>query len=310
MKFNQLRYFNVAAEEKSLTRAAEILEVSQPAIGLQIKSLEKRFGISLFDRHAKGVSLTSEGKYFHEKAKEILVMANQLDRKMKSKGTRKRGIVRIGITPSLISTIVPNSLERCYDSHPDMTLLFVQGFAKNLLEDWQKDLLDFAFINQKIETSSSSSYPLYSEELKLIGNPEIISEVPLPVPLEVLQKLPMLFDGNDIELRAKVDDGLSNLGMELNDVIEISSYTIRKELVKQKRRFCVAPTALFSNDIQMGYCKAVPIKLNTLSRTVYLVGPKEELMSDYQLVIFKHIKDLINENLESGELDWKKPNQK
>ena len=66
----------------------------------------------------------------------------------------------------------------------------------------------------------------------------------------------------------------------------------------------------FPNDIQMGYCKAVPIKLNTLSRTVYLVGPKEELMSDYQLVIFKHIKDLINENLESGELDWKKPNQK
>ena len=111
-----------------------------------------------------------------------------------------------------------------------MTLLFVQGFAKNLLEDWQKDLMDFAFINQKIQTNSSSSYPLYSEELKLIGNPEFINEVPSPVPLE------------------------------LNDVIEISSHKIRKELVKQKQRFCVTSTALFSNDIQMGYCKAVPIK--------------------------------------------------
>ncbi|MCY4100932.1 MAG: LysR family transcriptional regulator [Rhodobacteraceae bacterium] len=310
MKFDQLRYFNAAAEEKSLTRAAELLEVSQPAIGLQIKSLEKRFGVSLLDRHARGVSLTPEGKYFHEKSKEILVMANQLDRKMKSKGTHKRGIVRIGIIPSLISIIVPDSLARFYESHPDMTLLFVQGFAKNLLEDWQKDLLDVAFINQKIETKFSSSYPLYSEDFKLIGNPEIVNEVPSPVPLEVLQNLPMLFYGNDIELRAKIDDGLRSLGLELNDVIEISSHKIRMELVKQKRRFCVAPTALFSNDIQMGYCKAVPIKLDTLRRTVYLVGPKEGLMSEFQLAIFQFIKDSIDENLESGKLDWNKPDQK
>ncbi len=306
MKIDQLRYFVVAAEEKSLTRAAEILEVTQPAIGLQIKSLEKRFGINLLDRHSRGVSLTKEGEFFLEKATDILKLSDQVDREMKTKGSLQQGIIRIGVLPSLTSNLVPNMLERCYDSHPEVRLVFTQGFSSDLFDQWQKELLDFAFVSNQIETAKSLTYPLYNEEFKLIGNPEMFNGLSVPVPVEELSNLPLVFDGRDLELRSKFQDYLKNKGQELKDVIEISSITIRKEFAKKQRRFCIAPSALFQDDIRRGDCKAVPINLETLKRTVYLVGPKMNLMNEIQQVIHNYIKDLIEVHLNSGKLDWER----
>ena len=308
MKFDQLRYFVVAAEEESLTRAAEILDVTQPAIGLQIKSLEKRFGVNLLDRHSRGVTLTPEGEFFLDKAKEILLLADQVDREMKNKGSRKQGIIRIGVLPSLTGTIVPNILERFYDTHPEITLVFNQGFASDLYEDWQRELLDFTFISQKIENSKFESFPLYKEEFKLIGNPKMFNGLSNPIPVEEMRNLPLVFDGRDLELRTYFDNYLKEKHQELNDVIEISSITIRKEFAKMQRRFCIAPSTLFYDDIQKGLCKAVPIKLKTLERTVYLVGPRKRLMTQVQLTIHQYITELIEETLESGKLDWERIN--
>ncbi len=306
MKIDQLRYFVVAAEEKSLTRAAEILDVTQPAIGLQIKSLEKRFGVNLLERHPRGVSLTPEGEFFLDKAKEILLLADQVDREMKNKGSRKQGIVRIGVLPSLTVTVVPKILERCYDTHPEVTLVFNQGFASDLYEDWQKELLDFTFISQKIETKKYESFPLYKEEFKLIGHPKMLNGISNPITVEEMRNLPLVFDGRDLELRTKIGNHLKEKGQQLNDVIEISSITIRKEFAKKQRRFCIAPSTLFSSDIQKGLCKAVPIKLKALKRTVYLAGPRRNLMTQVQKTIHQYITELIEENLESGKLDWER----
>ncbi len=308
MKIDQLRYFVVAAEEKSLTRAAEILNVTQPAIGLQIKSLEKKFGINLLDRHSRGVSLTQEGEFFLERAKEILLFTDRVDREMKNLGTRQKGIVRIGVLPSLTGTIVPKILEWCYDTHPETTLVFTQGFSSDLYEDWQRELLDFTFISRKVETSKSLSYPMYKEEFKLIGNPEMFESLSNPVKMEELRKLPLLFDGRDLVLQTILENYLKEKGMELADRIEISSITIRKEFAKKQRRFCIAPSALFSSEIRKGLCKAVPIDLKALKRTVHLAGPRKDLMTEVQLSIHQFIVKLIEENLESKNPDWEKIN--
>ena len=306
MKVDQLRYFVVAAEEHSLTRAAEILNVTQPAIGLQIKSLEKRFGVDLLDRHSRGVSLTTDGEFFLERAREVLQLVDQVDREMKNKGSHKQKIVRIGVLPSLTGIIVPKLLEICYDSHPEISLVFTQGFSYNLCEDWQKELLDLSFVSQKIENNKYESLPIYKEEFKLIGNPEMFNGISNPVNVDEMRDLPLVFDGRDLELRTKIEQSLKEKGQVLKDVIEISSITIRKEFAKKQRRFCIAPSTLFLNDIRKGYCKAVPINLASMKRTVYLAGPRKELMTMVQKIVHRFITELMTESLESGNFDWEK----
>lgn len=61
MNFNQLKYFNTVAEQGSVSKAAELLHISQPSLSAAIKELEEEFGTTLFNRHYRGVALTREG---------------------------------------------------------------------------------------------------------------------------------------------------------------------------------------------------------------------------------------------------------
>ena len=69
---NNYQYFLVLAEEKSISRAAEYLFVSQPALSQQIRNLEKELGYRVFHRTSKGLELTEKGNVFYQKAQEML----------------------------------------------------------------------------------------------------------------------------------------------------------------------------------------------------------------------------------------------
>ena len=72
MEFHQLRYFTAAAEDMSISRAAEKLHVTQPALSRQIAALEAELGIPLFDRVKKRIVLTDAGRFFLPKARQII----------------------------------------------------------------------------------------------------------------------------------------------------------------------------------------------------------------------------------------------
>ena len=74
MDIRVLEYFVVAAQEGSITRAAELLHVSQPTVSRQLMELEEELGRKLFDRSKRSVTLTQEGLLFRESAQEILTL--------------------------------------------------------------------------------------------------------------------------------------------------------------------------------------------------------------------------------------------
>ncbi len=97
MEFYQLKSFVAVAEAGNLTRAAERLFTSQPAVSAHIKALEEELGLALFDRTARGMALTRDGEALLEKARATLASVRSLNEMARSLQTHPSGPLRIGV---------------------------------------------------------------------------------------------------------------------------------------------------------------------------------------------------------------------
>lgn len=106
MEFHQLRYFVAAAEASSVTRAAERLRVSQPALSRQIAVLEDELGVKLFDRVRKRIQLTEAGRYFMPKARQLLCDAETGIQQVRERFGTARRTIRLGFLPPFLDDVI------------------------------------------------------------------------------------------------------------------------------------------------------------------------------------------------------------
>lgn len=133
MKLLQLKYFQTVCNYSSVTKAANILNVSQPSISASIKGLEDEFGIDLFRRVKQQLILTSEGAFLLKYANDILDMTGTLEQKMQDLGRHQRNL-RIAVPP-ISGTFAFNDLYFAYRSvYPNEGLEIIEsGSTSNLL---------------------------------------------------------------------------------------------------------------------------------------------------------------------------------
>ena len=145
MNLNQLKYFYTVCIHGSLSSASEYLYISQPSLSASIKSLEKEFGVSLFNRRYKGMELTAEGKRLFEMCKDILSRTEQLEDIMKDLGN-ERNKLRLGVPPMIGSIILPHIYRDFCKLYPDITLEIIEDGRSSLLDKLSENYLDMIFL--------------------------------------------------------------------------------------------------------------------------------------------------------------------
>lgn len=122
LSLTKLRHLVVVAQSGSLSRAAEELHLSQPALSRSIASVEERYGVRIFDRSRAGVRLTSSGAQIVEEAGRLLRSAHILDHNMRLHGRGEAGELSIGIGPLISSIILPELGKRIFDARPNIRM--------------------------------------------------------------------------------------------------------------------------------------------------------------------------------------------
>ena len=145
MNIYQIRYFCEACRCQNITKAAENLHISQPAITNAIKDLEAEFGVQLFHRLAKGVILTEEGKVLYNKSNVLISYMENLIEVMGGLGHKRRRI-RLGIPPMTSATIYPRIYNEFYKLHPDVDFSTKEYGSAHLLELLHEDAIDMTFM--------------------------------------------------------------------------------------------------------------------------------------------------------------------
>ena len=305
MDIRQLRYFTAVAKHESLTAASDALNITQPAIGQQIRKLEDYLGLKLLIRHSRGMRLTPVGKILLRHAEDVLVSVERIERELVRYRNSGEGTIRIGVTPSLSRVLVPRLMEVGFDRYPATTLLFNQGFPLDLERLWQAGECDLAFVLSDIETEETESLPLYNERMCLIGPPSLCADLPTLMSVRDVAKLPIVLDVRSIWLRERLEREFRELRTDWADLIESSSMDIRREYLIQGRRFCLAPVAQFANEIEAGLADYRHIDLSDFDRTIFLAGPAVELMTEAERNMRALIVEIVDAEIASGVSGWK-----
>lgn len=145
MELYQLRTFVKVADEGNLTRAAELLFTSQPAISAHIKALEEELGVELFQRTPKGMLLTPAGELLYRKAADILVSADELKSAAQSLRDELVGELRIGVHTDFEFVRIADLLKNFTSRHPRVALHFLAGMSATNIPDVRKGNLDGGF---------------------------------------------------------------------------------------------------------------------------------------------------------------------
>src|ERR1700751_151548 len=143
MELRHLRYFGAGADAPSFTKGAQKLRLAQPSLTRQIKDLEERIGVRLFDRTKRRVSLTEEGKFFLADAKRVLAHSAEIVQAVQSLNGRERLRLNIGYVANLFYSVLPASLAAFQCSLPTVSInLFDMtcGDQFRALEDGKIDI--------------------------------------------------------------------------------------------------------------------------------------------------------------------------
>ena len=127
MNIDDFRYITTIAELGSFTGAAQKLFIAQPSLSQRVKYIEKTYGISIFSRNAKGVSLTEEGACFVKYAQAILNSESDLRREIADMHSFDNRILRIGTTQFIRSYFFDALIKRFYMEHPNVQLEIIDG---------------------------------------------------------------------------------------------------------------------------------------------------------------------------------------
>lgn len=131
MQFRQMRHFIVVAEELHMHRAAERLNMAQPALSQQIKALEERLGVTLFSRANRRLTLTPAGEAFLVKARLAISLTEQavLDARQTARG--EQGVLNLGcVSSAMFDGRLPAALRQMHTRWPDITMSLVTEMCK------------------------------------------------------------------------------------------------------------------------------------------------------------------------------------
>ena len=145
MELNHLQSFIAVARLGHLTRAAETLHLSQPALSGQIKALEENLGVTLFERSSSGMSLTTSGRLLLEDAQRVIEAVQQLSHAAQRLRGRTTGTIKIGtvLDPSILQ--VGELLALAFERHPQLELELHQVLSSDALVGVRNGTLDASF---------------------------------------------------------------------------------------------------------------------------------------------------------------------
>ena len=146
MEIRTLRYFLAIAREENLTKAAEILHVTQPTLSKTLRALEDELGKKLFTRQSFSISLTEEGMLLRDQAESLVTMADKIEKEFLSLGDITGGELFLGLAESYQIRYLAREIHKLKSVYPGLNYHITSGDTEQVTEKLDKGLLDFAVI--------------------------------------------------------------------------------------------------------------------------------------------------------------------
>ena len=165
MDIRTLSYFVVVAEELNITKAAEKLNMSQPPLSSQMKSLETELNTILFIRGKRHLQLTESGQLLYRRAKEILNLTDKASAEIISMSKGMTGTISIGLVEGMAPDLVAEWFAGFISLHPQVKFRILDGNSDDLFEKLRSGVISLAVITSPCDNSLLNSFTIGKEKM-------------------------------------------------------------------------------------------------------------------------------------------------
>ena len=153
MELRTLRYFLAAAQEENITRAADMLHVTQPTLSRQMMDLERELGVTLMLRGKNGLTLTDDGVFFRQRAQEIVDLADRLEKSFVERQSDISGMVVIGASEAVGGQTLARLIKGFSDKYPTVQFTLYNETVDNVKDRLDKGLVDIGLLLEPIDVT-------------------------------------------------------------------------------------------------------------------------------------------------------------
>jgi LysR family nitrogen assimilation transcriptional regulator len=266
MELRQLTYFAQLYREGNVTRAAQSLNIVQPALSMQIAKLESELGLVLFERTSKGMTPTPAGERAFELFSPILEQVLKARHELTGDGQEIRGRVRVGLVASATNAALAETLAYFIEHHPDVEIYVTTGFSTELVEKLRAGDLDCVVINQTFGQEEFAGRQILDEELVLATGVDTTLPIDSPVPLHALASLKLVLPSPRHGLRRAIENVLRAHSIEVHPRLEIDDTTVIELFIKRTDWVSILPASMVNRELLAGNLQVHPLAPPGISR--------------------------------------------
>lgn len=258
MNISQLETLVTISKTMSFRKAGELLNLTQPAVSAQIKSLEDEFNTVLVDRN-QPVTLTDRGEVFLEHSERILSIVEELKQRLSDLNQTPQGHIVLGTTTSIAIQMLPRVLFYFQDQFP-LIKTTIQSMPScqvyNSVENGQIDVGIGYLIERNPNLMTSVLY--YDTFELVVSSKHHLSQIPV-ASIEVLRDLPLILLTHDTVGRRFADEIFKKHKITPNVVMELSSSEEIKRMVELNLGAAIISKLSVSSELRLGTLKIIPL---------------------------------------------------
>ncbi len=300
MDLKQLRYFIGICDAGSITRAAKVLHVAQPALSNHVSNLEAQLKVELLHRTSHGVIPTESGEILYASAHRVLREMSRVADEVNALNDKPAGNITIGVAAGISNIFGRRFIKQMTEQYPDISLAYSSGLSPDLYRKLLTGILDIGMFYKEPDIGGVNSKKLLCEELFVAmpysSDPTLCNE---PISIAELRKLRFIFPRTDhFSIRSIVENVFDEAGFTPRIIAEVESFTTSKQLVVDGFACTILPWSSTYKEIEKKKIMLRPIEGISITRYLELCMPLDRPLAisitvARQMTI-KVIQDLIN----------------
>lgn len=255
---HQLQVFLKVAENKSITRAAEELNLTQPAVSIQLRNFQDQFDIPLTEVVGRQLYVTDFGHEIEEAAREIVKRAEDIQHRTLA----YRGFLTGKIKISVASTgkyVMPYFLQDFFREHPGIELAMDVTNKSRVTESLQRNEVDLALVSIPPDRLKLEHLDLISNKLFLVSHPEA-KHPASKSPAKIFNGLPLIHREPGSGTRQAMEEFMEKLNLPPERKLELTSNEAVKQAVMAGLGSSIMPLIGIRNELQLGQLQIIPVK--------------------------------------------------
>lgn len=296
INFELYKIFWYVVKNKNISKAANELFISQPAITQTIQKLESLLDIKLFYRTKQGVELTSDGEYLYNYLKFSVESLGSAKEKMEELKNHK-SVIRIGSGTTLIKNCLIEPLKKFKELYPDVVVEINHDIAHELLKKIENNVLDIALLKFPCDKSENYTLEVIEQEHDIfVGSSKHYGKYKdKTYSIFKLNELPLVLQSNLSSTRKFLDEVCHKNHVTLNSTYELASYGLVLDFVKEGLGIGFINRKHVLKELNEGSLFEIKTDFVIPSRNIGIVVNKKVIDSDIIKSFLKCLKDYSNE---------------